>query len=141
MCMGILAACMSLDHVCAMSLEVWIGIRSSRIRVTDSCKLLHGSMNWTWVLKEQPMVLITEPYLQPLHSWHNLCLIHSTISQLQLEGQKDFAYTTLFRTDCRILVAQILESTFLIDSGNAETVQEISGTMAFSLGISRRFFY
>lgn len=41
---------------------------------------------------------------------------------MPLAEQKDFAYIIVFRTDFRILVAQTLESTFIIDSGNAETV-------------------
>lgn len=51
---------------------------------------------------------------------------------MPLAEQKDFAYIILFRTDFRILVAQTLESTFIIDSGNAETVlKKITGTVAF----------
>lgn len=59
--------CMSLDHIVQSLLKPEEGIRSSRIIVRNVCKLLHGCRELSLCpLKEQLVLLTTDPYLQPL---------------------------------------------------------------------------
>jgi hypothetical protein len=68
MCMSILPAYMSMQHLCTWYPQrTEEGVRTPGTGITDSCEPLCGDLELTLSsLEEHPVLLLTEPPLQPL---------------------------------------------------------------------------
>ena len=64
--MGVLSACVSIDHMDAMPVEARRGHQISRAGVTDKLLAYVGARIKSGPLEEQPVLLMPEPSLQSL---------------------------------------------------------------------------